>query len=98
MTGFDYVHAIYHTQKLSADFSVWMAKLYWPEFKVVDELVYIAHNFDAEQYRVLVSGPVSPAERQYWMNLIEVTGILKICLFAKRLKWLNHLREAGMRN
>jgi hypothetical protein len=75
VSGLDYVHAIYHTQKLPADFSVCMAKLYWPEFRVVDDVVYVAENFDAEHYRALVSDHASPAKKQFWMNLIEVTGL-----------------------
>ncbi|RMO90280.1 hypothetical protein ALQ32_100940 [Pseudomonas syringae pv. tagetis] len=75
VTGFDYVHAIYHTQHLPSDFALWMARLYWPEFKVVDECVFIVDNFDESYYQSLLKTPNSKEKNQFWMNLLEITGL-----------------------
>lgn len=35
----DYVHAVHTTKNLPADFVVWLARMYWPEFTLVDGMV-----------------------------------------------------------
>ncbi|PHN57465.1 hypothetical protein AO275_04795 [Pseudomonas viridiflava] len=77
VSGFDYIHAIHHTQRLPADFALWMAKLYWPEFIRVDDWVFVKENFDEAYYHSLLESDNSPAKNQFWMNLLEVTGIFE---------------------
>lgn len=75
VSGFDYLHAIYTSQSLPPDFIVWMAKLYCPEFKVVNGIVFISEIFDDDRYQSLLRDGRSPTEVQFWMNLLEITGL-----------------------
>lgn len=75
VSGIDYLHAIYKTQRIDGDFLVWFARLFWPEFKVVDGLVFVASLFDDDQYREIVIGGKTAERAQYWVNLLEITGL-----------------------
>lgn len=75
ISGFDYLHTVYKSQGLAADFILWFAKLFWPEFKIADGLVFVAELFDSERYQALLNGGMRAAEAQFWMNLLEITGL-----------------------
>lgn len=75
VSGFDYLHAIYKTQKLSSDFILWFAKLLLPEFKCVDNRIYVAELFDMIRYQELLKNGQSKNQAQFWMNLFEITGL-----------------------
>ena len=77
VSGFDYIHAIHHTQRLPADFALCMAKLYWPEFVRVDGWIFVKETFDEAYYLSLLESDNSPAKNQFWMNLLEVTGLFE---------------------
>ncbi|MEE4100778.1 hypothetical protein [Pseudomonas viridiflava] len=77
VSGFDYIHAVHHTQRLSADFALCMAKLYWPEFVRVDGWIFVKETFDEAYYLSLLESDNSPAKNQFWMNLLEVTGLFE---------------------
>lgn len=77
VSGFDYIHAIHHTQRLPADFALCMAKLYWPEFIRVDGWIFVKETFDEAYYLSLLESDNSPAKNQFWMNLLEVTGLFE---------------------
>lgn len=77
VSGFDYIHAIHHTQRLPADFALFMAKLYWPEFMRVDGWVFVKENFDEAYCLSLLESDNSPAKNQFWMSLLEVTGLFE---------------------
>ncbi|MCJ8175713.1 hypothetical protein MRS45_06340 [Pseudomonas viridiflava] len=77
VSGFDYIHAIHHTQRLPADFALCMAKLYWPEFIRVDGWIFVKENFDEAYYLSLLESDNSPAKSQFWTNLLEVTGLFE---------------------
>ena len=66
---------LYKAQNLPPDFILWFAKLFWPEFKVVDGRVFVAELFDAGVYREHLSNGQSQAATQFWLNLLEVTGV-----------------------
>jgi hypothetical protein len=75
ISGFDYLHIVYKSQRLPADFILWLAKLFRPDFKIVDGLVFVVELFDSERYQSLLGGDMSVAEVQLWMNLLEITGL-----------------------
>jgi len=75
VTGFDYLHTIYKTHGLSSDFIVFFAKLFWPDFKVIDGVVFISELFDSEYYQSFLKDGRNINEAQFWMNLLEITGL-----------------------
>jgi hypothetical protein len=75
VSGIDYVRAIYKTHQIDADFLVWFARLFWPVFKVVDGRIYVDNLFDENRYQKLLSNGITPKCAQYWMNLLEITGL-----------------------
>lgn len=75
VSGFDYLHAVYKAQSLPADFILWFAKLFCPEFKVVDGMVFVSELFEAGRYQELLNDGRSPEEAQFWMSLLEITGL-----------------------
>ena len=75
VTGFDYLHAVYKSQGLAPDFILWLAKLFWPDLKKVDGIVFISELFNADRYNELLGNGHSYTQAQFWMNLIEVTGL-----------------------
>lgn len=75
VTGFDYLHTIYKAHGLCADFIVYFAKLFWPDFKIVDGLTFISELFDSERYQSLLKDGRNSKEAQFWMNLLEITGL-----------------------
>ena len=75
VTGFDYLRAVYKAHGLTADFIVYFAKLFWPDFKMVDGQIFISDLFDSERYQSLLNNGRNPNEAQFWMNLLEITGL-----------------------
>jgi len=75
VSGFDYLHAIYKAQELPSDFIVWVSRLFCPEFKTVDGMVFISEMFDSEKYNELLRDGRSSSEIQFWINLLEITGM-----------------------
>ncbi len=75
VSGCDYLRAVYKFHGLSGDFILWFAKLFWPDFKIIDGMVFIAELFDSEHYQSLLDDGRSSAEAQFWMNLLEITGL-----------------------
>jgi len=72
---FDYLHAVYKSHRLTADFIFCFAKLFWPDFKVIDGLIFISELFDEGRYRDLLNENRNSTEVQFWMNLLEITGL-----------------------
>lgn len=75
VSGFDYLHAVYKAQGLTPEFVVWFAKLFCPDFKNVDGMIFLSETFNRERYQELLSDGHSPAKAQFWMNLLEITGL-----------------------
>ena len=75
VSGFDYLHAVYKSQDLPADFIFWFAKMFWPEFKTVDGVIFISEIFDPARYKELMNDNKYCKNAQFWMNLVEITGI-----------------------
>lgn len=71
----DYLHAISYLQKIPADFIVCFAKFFWPNFEIKDEQIYISELFDINRYEILLKEKNSLKEIQFWMNLVEITGL-----------------------
>ncbi|KVM89225.1 hypothetical protein [Burkholderia stagnalis] len=75
VSGFDYVHTVYKAHGLVYDFIFQFAKLFFPDFKVVGGGVFVSELFSDEEYRNLLSKGKAIHEIQFWMNLLEITGM-----------------------
>jgi hypothetical protein len=75
VSSFDYLHAIYKEHELATDFLVCFSKLFWPDFNVVDNLIFISELFDSERYQDLLKNGQNATQAQFWMNLLEITGM-----------------------
>jgi len=73
--GFDYLHIIYKSLELPTDFISYFSKLFCHDFKVVDGAIFISELFDSEYYQELLKSCQNKTEVQFWMNLLEVTGL-----------------------
>ncbi len=75
VSGFDYLHIVYKSQELSGDFILWFARLFCPDFKIVDDAIFISELFNNERYRDLLRHGHSSSQAQFWLNLLEITGL-----------------------
>lgn len=75
ISALDYLHAVYRFEGLSDDFVLLFAKMFWPDLKVVEGLVYLSHMFDLERYQELLNEGRKASEVQFWMNLTEITWV-----------------------
>ncbi len=75
VNGFDYLHTTYKAHRLNIDFIIYFAKLFWPDFKTVDGLTFISELFDFDRYQSLLKDGHNAKKAQFWMNLLEITGL-----------------------
>lgn len=75
VSGLDYLHAVYKSQNLPADFVLWLSKLFKPDFKLLGSLAFVTELFDDARYQELLGNGQRPDQAQYWMNLLEITGM-----------------------
>lgn len=73
--GYDYLQVISAVAELPADFIVRFSRLFSPRFILVEGNVFIDSLFDAQRYEELRRIGKSSEEAQFWMNLLEVTGL-----------------------
>ncbi|AOJ41323.1 hypothetical protein WJ23_25525 [Burkholderia lata] len=74
-SGLDYVHVVYRDHGLVYDFVFRLGKLFLPDFKVVDGAIYVSELFSDEEYKRLLSDGKASREIQFWINLLEITGV-----------------------
>tara|TARA_B100001094_G_C18183692_1_gene802436 strand:- start:1183 stop:1644 length:462 start_codon:yes stop_codon:yes gene_type:complete len=75
VSGLDYLQIVYKSEELDSDFILWFARLFYPKFKVVDGMVFISELFDSEHYKETLNNNCSKEKVQYWLNLLEITGL-----------------------
>lgn len=51
------------------------AKIIYPEFQILDGKIYISELFDLDYYQELLKSGRNISEVQFWLNLLEVTGL-----------------------
>ncbi|WP_174968248.1 hypothetical protein [Burkholderia lata] len=74
-SGLDYVHVVYKDRGLVYDFLFHFGKLFLPDFKVVDGAIFVSELFRDEEYKRLLSDGKASHEIQFWINLLEITGM-----------------------
>ena len=50
--SFDYVKIIYQSHHLHPDFPLHFAKMFWPDFKIIDGLVYLCKSHSPDYYEI----------------------------------------------
>lgn len=75
VSGYDFLHAVYISKDIPEDFLIWFARLMWPDFMEVDGKIYVSDLFDAERYQGLIKEGRTESQSQFWMNLLEITGL-----------------------
>ena len=75
VSGLDYVRSIYKSLALPADFVVLFSRIYKPELRLEQGYVFIADLFDGARFADLLQSSGKLSLAQYWMNLLEVTGL-----------------------
>lgn len=73
--GYDYLQMISAVAELPADFIVWFSRLFSPQFILVEGNVLIDSLFEPQRYEELRRNGKSAGEAQFWINLLEVTGL-----------------------
>jgi hypothetical protein len=77
LSSIDYLHAVFKLYELPDDFLLCMARLFSPDFIIVDGLVFLSEKFELDTYKKCLDEGKSPSEIQLWLNLIEVTGLFE---------------------
>ncbi|EKO13994.1 MULTISPECIES: hypothetical protein [Leptospira] len=72
---FDYLHAIFTLSELPADLIKSFSQLFWPNYKLVDGFIFLEETFDQVHYEKYFAEKKNMKEIQFWINLIEITGI-----------------------
>jgi hypothetical protein len=75
ISGFDYLRAIYKAGDLPSDFLFWMTELICPTFIEVDGLAFVSTQFSQNEYQKLLLDGKTPREAQFWINLLEISGL-----------------------
>ncbi|VWC56358.1 hypothetical protein BLA18110_00356 [Burkholderia lata] len=75
VSGLDYVHVAYKDHGLIYDFLFHFGKLFLPDFKVVGGAIFVSELFSDEEYKRLLSDGKACHEIQFWINLLEITGM-----------------------
>lgn len=86
VTGVDYLCSIYKSHELAGDFILWFARLIWPAFKMLDGKVFVVELFDAELYQQHLDVKSTPGKTQFWVNLLEITGVFDKLSFDKAME------------
>lgn len=75
LSSLDYLHAVYKASELHEDFIFYIAKMFRPDFKILEGNVYVSELFDSERYNEMLGEKMGPDDVQFWMNLLEITGL-----------------------
>ena len=71
----DYVQSLYKSMKIPDDLVLRFFRIAWPNFVLLDNRVFVADIFDRQRYEELRNSGHSESSAQFWMNLLEITGV-----------------------
>lgn len=75
--GYDYLSLMSKSLPVPGDFIVWMSRLFCPDFAIHDGRIFLAEIFSEIRYDEFREQGHSAGEAQFWVNLIELTGIFE---------------------
>jgi hypothetical protein len=91
VSGLDYLHTVYESQDLPADFVLCFSKLFKLDFILLGGMAFVAELFDEARYQELLGNGQRPDQAQYWLNLLEINGLFdnltvdQACTLAERI-------------
>jgi len=77
LNSIDYLHAIFKLSNLHDDLIYSFMDLFFPKFKIINNLVFLEECFDIDTYKKYQDEGKENSEIQLWINLLEITGIFE---------------------
>ncbi len=87
VSGFDYLCIVAKNHAIHADFLSWMGRLFYPEFKLLNNAIYVAALFDEARFQELSDNE----HAQFWMNLLEITGMFEALSYNEAIEFAKSL-------
>lgn len=75
VTELDYLRIIFDLADVHPDFIVSITRLLYPELKIIQGCAFPANVFSQNKFDRMLSEGRSIEDIQYWINLIEITGL-----------------------
>mgnify|MGYP007038346423 CR=1 FL=1 len=75
LNDIDYIHMTFSLSKLPVDVALSFSKLFIPDMKVIDGIIILSDCYEDEQKRRYLDDKNDKS--QFWVNLIEITGIFE---------------------
>ena len=72
---YDYIHGQITQYDVPADIVTVVSKIVWPEFLILGECIFIKDIFNNDKYQSLVNASYSVRDIEYWMNLVNISGM-----------------------
>ncbi|WP_158996832.1 hypothetical protein [Pigmentibacter ruber] len=70
----DYLTTIIDHYKIPSDFLIFFSDLIFPEFIIIDEMIFLKNHFKEEYFNRLLKEKTSCSEIEYWMNLVLISS------------------------
>ena len=78
---YDYLHGVFSTKDVSSDLVVAFLKLFFPDFYVYENGVFLKEEFDKNEYNNLVARGYFGKDLEYWMNLLNIDSLFGVSSF-----------------
>ena len=71
VTTFNYLRFLYMSQEINSEFIILLHKLWYPEFIIVENKVYVKELFEQRNIKISLHSEKS----QLWINILEITNL-----------------------
>lgn len=89
----DYVGYIYKSRALPGDFLIAMSTLFKPKFCERDGHLFVSDLFDEERLSDFLRKGLTVTVAQYWMNLLEISGLFDGLTTEQATKLANDIKD-----
>lgn len=72
---YDYIYCVAIDKKIPIDFNIALLKLFYPEFIVIENHVFLKEEYDESEYLRLIEQNLQKKEVEYWMNLLNISSL-----------------------
>ena len=72
---FDYLHCSALDKKIPVDFCIALFELFYPEFILIDNHVFLKEEYERDKYLELVKQNCTKKDVEYWMNLLNIDAL-----------------------
>jgi len=94
---FDYIHGVFTTEELPPDLAFSLFGLFWPDFIILDNLIFLQTEFSEEKYQKLKLDGIEKQEIEYWMNLLNVDKLINCKSTKLSLQFASQLANSWKR-